>query len=215
MLFLPDFENTALREVFALFQMLRSSSARVVSHFGFVQKTRRFSARYSVVLFWLRLGPKIEKRGLRGVFRTLGNNVFCDSPLGVFCVFLSLPFSLICSACSLGGGGVGGGLTDVLFRGQAYAAIIKSTTRGKEHATNETTAGGGRGAGTRSLALLGQPTSGSPSNHHHANLITKQPSPCKHHHQATITMPSPCKHHHQATITMNKVTKHTIENPCQ
>ena len=59
----------------------------------------------------------------------------------------------------------------------------------------------------------------SPSNHHHASIITKQPSPCKHHHQATITMqtsspsnhhhasiitkqPSPCKHHHQATITM-------------
>ena len=59
----------------------------------------------------------------------------------------------------------------------------------------------------------------SPSNHHHANIITKQPSPCKHHHQATITMqtstpsnhhhaniitkqPSPCKHQHQPTITM-------------
>ena len=166
MLFLPDFENTALREVFALFQMLRSSSARVVSHFGFAQKTRRFSGRYSVVLFWLRLGPKLEKRGLRGVFLTLGNHVFCDSPLGAFCVFLSLPFSVICSAAilrlalfaffclcrfpsfallALWGGGVGGGLNDVLFRGQAFAAIIKSTTRGKEHATNETTAGGGRG----------------------------------------------------------------------
>ena len=43
------------------------------------------------------------------------------------------------------GWGGGGGLNDVLFRGQAFAAIIKSTTRGKEHATNETTAGGGRG----------------------------------------------------------------------
>ena len=109
MLFLADFENTALREVFALFQMLRSSSARVVSHFGFAQKTRRFSGRYSVVLFWLRLGPKLEKRGLRGVFLTLGNHVFCDCPLGAFCVFLSLPFSVICSACSLGGVGWGGG----------------------------------------------------------------------------------------------------------
>ena len=121
MLFLLDFENTALREVFALFQMLRSSSARVVSHFRFVQKTRRNRARYSVVLFWLRLGPKLEKRGLRGVFLTLGNHAFCDSPLGAFCVFLSVPFSVICSACSLGGwGGGGGGLNDVLFRGQAY-----------------------------------------------------------------------------------------------
>ena len=118
-LFLPDFENTALREVFALFQMLRSSSARVVSHFGLVQKTRRFSARYSVVLFWLRLGPKLEKRGLRGVFLTLGNHVFCDSPLGAFCVFLSLPFSVICSACSLGGvGWGGGGLMTFCFAGR-------------------------------------------------------------------------------------------------
>ena len=145
MLFLPDFENTALREVFALFHMLRSSSARVVSHFGFVQKTRRFSGRYSVVLFWLRLGPKLEKRGLRGVFLTLGNHVFCDSPLGAFCVFLSLPFSVICSACSLGGGwggGGGGGLMMFCFAGRLF---LKSTTRGKEHATNETTAGGGRG----------------------------------------------------------------------
>ena len=99
-----------------------------------------------------------------------------------------------------GGGGVGGGgLNDVLFRGQAYAASIKSTTRGKEHATNETTAGGGRGAGTRSLPLQGQPTSGSPSNHHHANLI----SPCKHHHQETITMQTstPSSHHHANIIT--------------
>ena len=88
--------------------MLRSSSARVVSHFRFVQKTRRNRARYSVVLFWLRLGPKLEKRGLRGVFLTLGNHAFCDSPLGAFCAFLSVPFSVICSACSLGGGGGGG-----------------------------------------------------------------------------------------------------------
>ena len=58
----------------------------------------------------------------------------------------------------------------------------------------------------------------SPSNHHHANIITKQPSACKHHHQATISMQtstasnhhhaniitkqsSQCKHHHQAIIT--------------
>ena len=180
--------------------MLRSSSARVVSHFRFVQKTRRNCARHSVVRFWLRLGPKLEKPGLRGVFLTLGNHVFCDSPLGAFCVFLSVPFSVICSACSLGGVGCGGGgLNDVLFRGQAYAASIKSTTRGKEHATNETTAGGGRGAGTRSLPLQGQPTSGSPSNHHHANLI----SPCKHHHQETITMQTstPSSHHHANIIT--------------
>ena len=109
-LFLPDFENTALREVFALFQMLRPSSARVVSHFGFAQKTRRFSGRYSVVIFWLRLGPKLEKRGLRGVFLTLGNHVFCDSPLGAFCVFLSFAVfrHLLCLLFG-GGGGVGGG----------------------------------------------------------------------------------------------------------
>ena len=39
----------------------------------------------------------------------------------------------------------------------------------------------------------------SPSNHHHANIITKQPSPCKHQHQATITMQtsSPSNHHHE------------------
>ena len=108
-LFPPDFENTALREVFALFHMLRSSSARVVSQFVFLQKTRRFERVHSVGLFWLRLGPKLEKRGLRGVFVTSGNHVFCDSPLGAFCVFLSLPFSVICSACSLGGVGWGGG----------------------------------------------------------------------------------------------------------
>ena len=198
--------------------MLRSSSARVVSHFRFVQKTRRFSARYSVVFFWLRLGPKLEKRGLRGVFLTFGKHVFCYSPLGAFCVFLSVPFSVICSACSLGGGG----LNDVLFRGQPYAAIIKSTTTGNEHVTHETTAGGGRGRRHT------HPPPAGPTY----ERITKQPSPCKHHHQATITMqtsapsnhhhanintkqPSPCKHHHQATITMNKVTTHTIENPCQ
>ena len=74
------------------------------------------------------------------VFLTFGNHVFCYSPLGAFCVFLSVPFSVICSACSLGGG-----LNDVLFRGQPYAAIIQSTTTGNEHVTNETTAGGGRG----------------------------------------------------------------------
>ena len=143
MLFPPDFENTALCEVFALFHMLRSSSARVVSQFVFLQKTRRFERVHSVGLFWLRLGPKLEKRGLRGVFVTSGNHVFCDSPLGAFCVFLSLPFSVICSACSLGGvGWGGGGLMTFCFAGRL---LLKSTTRGKEHATNETTAGGGRG----------------------------------------------------------------------
>ena len=96
------------------------------------------------MLFWLRLGLNLEKRGLRGVFLTFGNHVFCYSPLGAFCVSLSVPFSVICSACSWGGGG-GGGINDVLFRGQLYAAIIKSTTTGNEHVTNETTAGGGRG----------------------------------------------------------------------
>ena len=109
--------------------------------FALFKKTRLSVARDSVVLFWLRLGPKLEKRGLRGEFLTLGNHVFCDSPLGAFCVFLSVPFSVICSGCSLGGWGGGGGLNDVLFRGQAYAAIrnlIKSITRGNEHATNET-----------------------------------------------------------------------------
>ena len=209
--------------------MLRSSSARVVSHFGFVQKTRRFSGRYSVVLFWLRLGPKLEKRGLRGVFLTLGNHVFCDSPLGAFCVFLSLPFSVICSACSLGGVGWEG-LNDVLFRGQTFAAIIKSTTRGKEHATNETTAGGGRGRRhthpppaeptyerAKGSGRLGHAyvhfghgqlrditmQASSPSNHHNTSIITKQSSPCKHHHQATITMQtsSPSNHHHANIIT--------------
>ena len=128
MLFLPDFENTALREVFALFQMLRSSSARVVSHFRFVQKTRRNRVRYSVVLFWLRLGPKLEKRGLRGVFLTLGNHVFCDSPLGAFCGFFCLcrfpSFALLALWGGGGWGGGRGGLNDVLFRGQAYAANI-------------------------------------------------------------------------------------------
>ena len=141
-----------------------------------------------------------------------------------------------------GGGGVGAGLNDVLFRGQPYAAIIKSTTTGNEHVTHETTAGGGRGRRHT------HPPPAGPTY----ERITKQPSPCKHHHQATITMqtstpsnhhhatstpsnhhhanintkqpspcnintkqPSPCKHHHQATITMNKVTTHTIENPCQ
>ena len=118
-LFLPDFENTALREVFALFQMLRSPSARVVSHFRFVQKTRLNSARFPSCFFGCDLARSSKKRGLRGVFLTLGNHVFCDSPLGAFCVYLSVPFSVICSACSLGvGGGVGGGLMTFWFAGR-------------------------------------------------------------------------------------------------
>ena len=226
MLFLPDFENTALREVFALFQILLSSSARVVSHCGFVQKTRRFSARYSVVLFWLRLGPKLEKRGLRGVFLTLGNHVFCDSPLGAFCVFLSLPFSVICSACSLGGRG---GVMTFCFAGTTGSRekpTSRMATWTRVRRTPTSTSGMGSCVTSpckhHHQATITMQTS-SPSNHHHANLITKQPSPCKHDHQATITMqtstpsnhhhanintkqPSPCKHHHQATITMQTST---------
>ena len=57
-----------------------------------------------------------------------------------FCLCRFPSFALL----ALWGGG-GGGLNDVLFRGQPYAAIIKSTTTGNEHVTNETTAGGGRG----------------------------------------------------------------------
>ena len=139
-----------------------------------------------------------------------------------FCLCRFPSFALLALWGGGWGGGGGGGLNDVLFRGQAYAAIIKSTTRGKEHATNETTTGRGRGR---------RHTHPPPAGRTYER-ITKQPSPCKPHHQATITMqtsspsnhhhanintkqPSPCKHHHQATITMNKVTTHTIQNPCQ
>ena len=148
------------------------------------------------MVFWLRLGPKLEKRGLRGVFLTFGDHVFCYSPLGAFCVFLSVPFSVIRSACSLEGEG---GLNDVLFRGQPYAAIIKSTTTGNEHVTNETTAGGGRGR--RHMHPPSGPTYERAKGS--GNIIAKQPSPCKHHHQATITMQtsSPSNHHHANIIT--------------
>ena len=132
-----------------------------------------------------------------------------------FCLCRFPSFALLALWGGVGWGG-GGGLNDVLFRGQAYAAIIKSTTRGKEHATNETTTGGGRGR---------RHTHPPPAGRTYER-ITKQPSPCKPHHQATITIqtsspsnhhhanintkqPSPCKHHHQATITMNKVTNYT------
>ena len=83
--------------------------------------------RYSVVLFWLRLGPKLEKRGLRGVFLTLGNHVFCDSPLGAFCVFFVCAVfrHLLCLLFGGGGGGVGGGegLMTFCFAGRLMLQI--------------------------------------------------------------------------------------------
>ena len=145
--------------------------------------------------------------------------------LALFAFFCLCRFPSFALLALWGGGGVGGGLNDVLFRGQAFAAIIKSTTRGKEHATNETTAGGGRGRRhthpppaeptyerAKGSGRLGHAyvhfghgqlrditmQASSPSNHHNASIITKQSSPCKHHHQATITMQtsSPSNHHH-------------------
>ena len=88
------------------------------------------------------------------------------------CRFPSFALLALWGGGAGGGGGGGGALNDVLFRGQPYAAIIKSTTTGNEHVTNETTAGGGRGR------RHAHPPSAGPTYERakgSGNIITKQP----------------------------------------
>ena len=76
--------------------------------FASFKKTRRNRARYSVVLFWLRLGPKIEKRGLRGVFltwETMFSAILRLALFAFFCLCCFPSFALL----ALWGGGVGAG----------------------------------------------------------------------------------------------------------
>ena len=136
------------------------------------------------MFFWLRLGPKLAKRGLRGVFLTFGNrgqrhaaiikstttkrtrNERNDSRRRAW------PQAHAPSPCWAN-----------LRAGEGF----RTTRVGPVRRTPTSTSG--MGSCVTSLCK------------HHQQAM--QPSACKHHHQATITMQtsSPSNHHHANIIT--------------